>query len=329
MLDTYLTQTRDLLNDPNGNFFSSAELTGWINIARNRIAAESESIRVLVSGGSVTGVTLTNAGTNYSSNPIVEITPPTAIGGVTATATISGPGPFTFYGYGGNITFVGTGPIFWFGFGSLSNLTLLSGGSGYSTVPTATVVGGGGSGATVSVDGITPPFLTTAGQSVYPFSLATSSIQALLPGANQIIAVQSVTLSWGTMAPVLQRLDFTAFQGFCRSYTQQVNTYPLVWCQYEQGANGTIMLWPAPIAPMVMFWDCYCTPIPLVDDTTVEAILYPWTDVVPYYAAYYAYLSSQNKDMATVMMHEIRRMMPEGRSFSQTSTIPDLYVGDA
>lgn len=78
---------------------------------------------------------------------------------------------------------------------------------------------------------------------------------------------------------------------------------PTVWSQYAQGssmpagagsdASGSFYLDPIPDDAYTLYCDCVCYPITLVDDTTIEAIPYLWTDAVPFFAAYYAYLSSQ------------------------------------
>jgi hypothetical protein len=47
-LQTYLTEVQQLLHDPNGNFWPVTELTGYINIARNRIASDTKCLRQLV-----------------------------------------------------------------------------------------------------------------------------------------------------------------------------------------------------------------------------------------------------------------------------------------
>ncbi len=77
---------------------------------------------------------------------------------------------------------------------------------------------------------------------------------------------------------------------------------PLVWSQFGQGsagtgtgssATGSFYIDPPPDAVYQLNCDCVCYPIALTDDNTVEAIPYLWTDSVPFFAAYYAYLSSQ------------------------------------
>jgi hypothetical protein len=75
--------------------------------------------------------------------------------------------------------------------------------------------------------------------------------------------------------------------------TQPGSGPPTVWAQYAPGAGGNVYVSPPPDATYSGLVDCACYPIPLVDDTTVEAIPYQWTDAVPYFAAYLALLSAQ------------------------------------
>ncbi len=78
---------------------------------------------------------------------------------------------------------------------------------------------------------------------------------------------------------------------------------PSLWSQFAQGAappspdivgGGSFYISPVPDDVYALTLDCVCYPIPLVDDTTKEAIPYLWTDAVPFFAAYYALLSAQN-----------------------------------
>jgi hypothetical protein len=80
------------------------------------------------------------------------------------------------------------------------------------------------------------------------------------------------------------------------------NGVPTEWAQYGQGssgtatgsvATGTFFLDPTPDDVYTLNANTVCYPIALTDDATVEAIPYQWTDAVPFFAAYYAYLSSQ------------------------------------
>jgi len=83
---------------------------------------------------------------------------------------------------------------------------------------------------------------------------------------------------------------------------------PATWSQYGQGSaglgpitgegtgqisSGSFYIDPIPDAVYTLHCDCVCYPTTLAIDTDFEAIPYLWTDAVPFYAAYYALLSSQ------------------------------------
>lgn len=68
---------------------------------------------------------------------------------------------------------------------------------------------------------------------------------------------------------------------------------PKRWAQYAQGINGSFYLDPPPDRSYNLSVDCVCQPNNLNVDTDPEAIPYPWTDAVPFLAAYYALLSAQ------------------------------------
>ena len=78
---------------------------------------------------------------------------------------------------------------------------------------------------------------------------------------------------------------------------------PTSWAQFGQGsagtgtgsgASGSFYLDPVPDLAYTLYLDCVCYPQTLAVDGDVEAIPYLWTDAVPFFAAYYALLSSQN-----------------------------------
>lgn len=79
---------------------------------------------------------------------------------------------------------------------------------------------------------------------------------------------------------------------------------PNTWAQYAQGSaapsggsstSGSFYVDPMPDDIYTLYCDCVCHPVPLVDDGTVEAIPYPFTDAVPFFAAYYTLLGAQNQ----------------------------------
>jgi hypothetical protein len=168
--------------------------------------------------------------------------------------------------------------------------------------------------------------LTVLQQEVYPFSTVNTLIQASFPGVQGIIGVLTVAVAQGTtLKPVCQQWVWSDFQAQLRSYNIGLLNYPSIWAQYGQGAGGSIYLWPIPSGTYPMDWDCYCLPVDLVDDTTAEAIPYPWTDAIPYFAAYLAYQNAQRPADADRMMAQYDMFMKRGTGGSNQLMVPDFY----
>lgn len=107
---------------------------------------------------------------------------------------------------------------------------------------------------------------------------------------------------------------------------------PAVWSQYGQGETGSIFIDPVPDDVYTIICDTVCVPIPLVDDTTTEAIPYPWTDAVPFFAAYYALLSAQapaRQADADRMMQRYEDFKTRARRMSNPTILPGLYEQSA
>lgn len=72
-LSTYITQVQRLLHDPNAQFWSTSELTDYINEARNRVAEDSKCLRQLATNAAL-GLVLTTGVESY--NPTTFIPAP-------------------------------------------------------------------------------------------------------------------------------------------------------------------------------------------------------------------------------------------------------------
>lgn len=297
-LTAYQQDTQRLLHDPSATYYSLSDLTAYINKARNQIALESQSVRVLVCGV-ISTITVTAGGSGYSAATTMSVAG-SGMGGV-VVPDISG--------------------------GVITSATVVAGGTSYDTSANTTVTAtdsGGGSGATFSA-GLVGGNLTTVGQEIYTFASRNSAAQAINSGVNQIVGVMSVSVSWGSMKPMLDRRTWTDFQANFRAWTTGYVGQPAVWAQYGQGVNGSIYLCPMPAQVLNMDWDCFCEPIALVDDTTVEALPFPWTDAVQYYAAHLAYANSQRQADADAMMKLYVDNMKRARAMSDPSFIPSPY----
>lgn len=145
------------------------------------------------------------------------------------------------------------------------------------------------------------PVSTVAGQPQYSFSAvnlgtpATTGIQSVLNISNIRYTVGAGTL-WIETRP----WPWFSFYHLNNPVPQQGP--PTTWSQYSQGgaggttgsgASGSFYIDPVPDQVYTLTCDCICLPQLLALDSDVEAIPYPWTDAVPFLAAWYALLASQ------------------------------------
>lgn len=142
---------------------------------------------------------------------------------------------------------------------------------------------------------------TVIGQRTYNFSslnLGTSSAN----GVQGAIHVRQISYNVGQGVQFMSVAAWEWFTLYHLNNPVPVAGPPATWSQYAQGSAGTqtgsvstgsFYIDPPPDMVYTLNCDCVCYPVALVDDTTVEAIPYLWTDAVPFFAAYFAYLSSQ------------------------------------
>jgi hypothetical protein len=295
-LAAYQVQLRRLLHDATAAFYTDADLTSYINIARTQIAAQGECVRVLTPiAGPIASVTVTNGGSGY--------TAPTV----------------TFTGNGGGAT--GTVNLT---AGVVTSITVNT--PGFYQQPVTVFIAdptGIGASAQAVINNISS---TVVGQEVYTFA-SRNPIVALTPGVAAITKVNSVAVSWGTLKPVLRMWTWNDFQAFFRSYNTILQNWPSDCAQFGQGAAGSIYVFPLPSQVTAMEWDCLCSILALVDDNTPEAIPFPWTDAIQFYAAYLALSNAQREGGADRMLKIYDMMMKTARKQSEAPFVPDAYAG--
>ena len=142
---------------------------------------------------------------------------------------------------------------------------------------------------------------SAASPQAYPFSSITLGGVA---GVSGVINVRTIWYPSGTGQLWVAPETFEWFSIYELNVTPAATPGPpVVWAQFGQGASaqtsplpvggGSLYISPGPDQTYALKLDCVGYPIPLVDDTTAEAIPYLWTDSVPYFAAYLALLSAQ------------------------------------
>jgi hypothetical protein len=301
-LATYTLNVQSLLNDPLVQFYSSTNLTNWINLGRSEVAKRSMCVRrVTPSSTSLTAISITGAGGGYSQATVTISATDAFSGGVQATATAALSG------------------------GSVQSITLTNPGTGYVNIPTVTITGDGtGAAATASLGLIVT---TIAGQEIYPFAAATASLLAVEPGIQGISGIMDVSVSWGAVKPTLQWYPWSVFQAYARSMNQG-QSWPSIWSQQRLGETGNLFLFPIPAATYEMQWDCLCTPQALSGTQTVDVIPDNWTTAVFYYACHLAYLNAQRRDDANDMFQRYERSLVEASAYAQPPRTPTFYGMD-
>ena len=294
MLNKYLTRVQSLVDDPNAQFWSTATLTNFINEARGQVAARGQCIRILPPSTNGIASIAVNTGGHYTGTPTVVIN---GIGsGATATATV-----------------VGT---------AVTTIAVNTAGTGYDNTTTISFTGGGQTVAATATPTINC-LNTVANQEVYTFASANTLAQ-LTSGVGSILFVESVAISWGSLKPTLDQWNWNDLQARVRAYPV-ISGQPAMYAQLGQGEGGSVYIQPVPTQAAAMDWVCICTPIDLVDDTTPEAIPYPWTDAVPYYATWLAFMNSRRKDEAMGMLQLFETLMNMARATSESSMVPSYY----
>jgi len=151
---------------------------------------------------------------------------------------------------------------------------------------------------------------------------------ALIPADTNIdvvLAIRSATII-GTGS-----IDIRPFEWFAAYYLSDTTTVgmPRIAAQREQGAAGIIWLWPTPNVTIPVQFDTVCLPDTLVDDLTPEAIPYPWTDAVPFYAAWLAMMNAQRQADANEMFGRYEQvMMRLARMGATPSELPSSMPND-
>ena len=172
---------------------------------------------------------------------------------------------------------------------------------------------------------ITPGTLQYAFSAYVPSAGAGTSATT---GIQNVLNIKQISVQNGTGPTGLQGYSPMHNRSFIWYQRFQLNTIvpqvglPTIWAQYGQGVSGTLWVAPGPDIGYTLQLDTVCLPIPLVNDSTAEAIPYPYTDAIPYYAAYLAYQSDQRAADADRMFQMYQTFKDRARRFSNSSVNP-------
>ena len=162
---------------------------------------------------------------------------------------------------------------------------------------------------------------TVGGTNAYSFAFITGGPT----GTQGVFNIRQITLGVSGGSVFLTPRPWEWFNRYNLSQTGQANAQPNTWAQLGQGVSGNFYLSPTPDAVYTLSLDCAFYPSALATDSDPEAIPYPWTDAVPYFAAYMAYLSAQRATDAQAMYQRYQEFTHRARMISTSGVMPGQY----
>ena len=154
-----------------GGSYSSTAAAPSVTFGTPNIAGGIRATGTAVlSGGAITAIAVSGAGTGYTSAPNVVITAPSGGTGATFTVVMSGSSP--------NMT--------------VSSITVTAGGSGYKGTVTASLTGGGGSGASLGT--VTVASSTISSITIVNHGTGYTSAPSVTFGSGAATATATVTV---------------------------------------------------------------------------------------------------------------------------------------
>ena len=158
-----------------------------------------------------------------------------------------------------------------------------------------------------------------AGTQSYRFSSA-----AVAAGLGGLLDVRMAALVGGNQ---LEMRSWEYFFSYYLAVPSPASGTPTVMAQLVPGVNGTLWFAPIPNAAITVMLDAVCYPILLVNDSTFEALSYPWTEAVQYYAAYLAYLNAQRRTDADAMFARYQTWETRATQISTPSRLSKNFIG--
>lgn len=155
---------------------------------------------------------------------------------------------------------------------------------------------------------------------------AFSAIVPGISGTSGVYNVRGMTIQIASGSSWMNPRPFPYFQFYFLNNPVPSLGVPTTYSQFGQGENGTLYVNPVPDYNYIANVDVVCVPSALVNTTDVDAVIpYPYSDAVPYYAAYLAYMSAQRAGDAERMWAEYQKFAARGRQMSNGEVNPAQY----
>lgn len=151
----------------------------------------------------------------------------------------------------------------------------------------------------------------TVGTDTYSFSTL---------GNERVFDVIGIALTYVGTRVVLDQRSYTELTAQKRPWTTYQGL-PEAWCRY---GPQSVIFGPTPGTAYSTQWDCCIFAAPLVAATDVDPMPYPWTQAVPYYAAYLAKLNESQWDEAADLFRQYREQIDTAMN-ARVGMLPTAY----
>ena len=298
-LNTYITEVQRLLHDANANFYSTSQLTDYINSARERVVRDTGALREII-------VTQTPC----------QVAPTATVGGATASDPVA---------WTANTTFNQN----WFLFSNIFIYQVTTTGTtgdtappypanntnNYTNYPPSTEFFNGTCGLTYvgNCENISYAALTNL---VGTSPLAPSS-------GTTILDVVNINLYWGNTRVPMDYLPWTDFNARLRFWQNYIGR-PLAFSIYGQ---QQIYIGPVPDQIYQVEIDCVVLPTALTqsDANATDVINDPYTSAVKFYAAYLAKFYEQSFGESEIYKQQYEKQIGSILNSTFTRRIPSVY----
>lgn len=156
---------------------------------------------------------------------------------------------------------------------------------------------------------------------VYQFSAIDTGSSATT-GIDGVYVVRQASVVVGDGFLPLYARSYPWFRQYHTGEVVPATSVPKIYSQYGQGSSGSLYFWPTPDVEYTINLDCLGVPVDLEDDTTVEAIPFPFTECVPFIACYFTLQSPQRQADADLMLKRYNEYLKNARDISNPSVLP-------
>ena len=287
-LNNYITEVQRLLHDANANFYSTAQLTDYINSARERVVRDTGALRTI----QVTQVPCQVPATN-TINSATPAQPTAWVANATVTAN----------------TFV---------FSNIFIYQYITGGTSGSSAPAYP------NATNNNYNNYPPSTAFDDGTATLQYVGNCENIfYAAMPQGSETLDVINVNLYWGNTRVPLDYLSWTDFNARLRFWQNYIGR-PLAYTTYGQ---GNIYVGPVPDQTYQIEIDTVILPTALVQTNAnaTDPIVDPYTTAVKFYAAYLAKFYEQSYGESEIFKQEYLKQATSILNTTFTRRIPSVY----